>query len=131
MFRRGLGAAKRLRFLSFFLLTQDQRFWQKAFWKEISKWLDMNSGEADSAGAVLPAHRGGFTYGQNKKGQRKQIKSMRKRILLAILPVLACFALLKSLPRAQAVIPASGPCEPNFNTPEGCAALNSLTTGAG
>ena len=53
---------------------------------------------------------------------------MRNRILLAILPVLACFALL---PRAHAITPESGPCEPNFNTPEGCNALFSLTTGAG
>ena len=53
---------------------------------------------------------------------------MRNRILLAILPVLACFALL---PRAHPITPESGPCEPNFNTPEGCESLNSVTTGAG
>jgi hypothetical protein len=35
--------------------------------KEISKSLDMNLGEADSAGAGLPAHRGGFTDGKTKR----------------------------------------------------------------
>jgi hypothetical protein len=35
----------------------------------------MDSGEADSAGAGLPAHQGEFMDGQNKKGQRKEIKS--------------------------------------------------------
>src|SRR5947208_221897 len=43
MFRISPGAVERL-LSSIFLLTQDQRFWQKAFWKEISKWLDLNSG---------------------------------------------------------------------------------------
>ena len=40
--------------------------------KQINKWLDMDSMEADSAGAGLPAHRGAFTDGQNKKGQREE-----------------------------------------------------------
>ena len=53
---------------------------------------------------------------------------MKNRILMAILPVLACFALL---PGAQAVSPAPDGCYPNFTTAEGCDALNSLTTGAG
>src|SRR3954453_9274967 len=46
---------------------------------------------------------------------------------MTILPVLACFALL----RAQAVNPAPDGCYPNFTTAEGCGALNTLTTGAG
>jgi hypothetical protein len=37
--------------------------------EEISKWLDMNSEEADSAGAGLSGHQGEFTDSQNKKGQ--------------------------------------------------------------
>ena len=52
----------------------------------------------------------------------------RSTILLAILPVLACFALL---PGARAVSPAPDGCFPNFTTAEGCDALSSLTTGAG
>src|SRR4029077_20373645 len=52
----------------------------------------------------------------------------RSTILLAILPVLACFALL---PGARAVNPAPDGCFPNFTTAEGCDALSSLTTGAG
>jgi hypothetical protein len=56
---------------------------------------------------------------------------MKRRILLVILPVLACSALL---PRAQAVTPARD-CPPyelvNFTTAEGCDALSALTTGAG
>jgi trimeric autotransporter adhesin len=48
--------------------------------------------------------------------------------MLAILPVLACFALL---PQMQAVSPAPDGCYPNFTTAEGCDALNSLTTGTG
>src|SRR5213080_2771593 len=52
----------------------------------------------------------------------------RITILVAILPVLACFALS---PGAQAVSPAPDGCFPNFTTAEGCDALNSLTTGAG
>jgi hypothetical protein len=52
----------------------------------------------------------------------------RSTKLLAILPVLACFALL---PGARAVNPAPDGCFPNFTTAEGCDALNSLTTGAG
>jgi hypothetical protein len=47
-------------------------------------------------------------------------------IWMTILPVLACFALLP----AQAVSPAPDGCYPNLTTAEGCAALNSLTTGA-
>ena len=51
----------------------------------------------------------------------------RSTIWITILPVLACFALLP----AQAISPAPDGCYPNFTTAEGCAALNSLTTGAG
>ena len=50
----------------------------------------------------------------------------RSTIWMTILPVLACFALLP----AQAVSPAPDGCYPNLTTAEGCAALNSLTTGA-
>jgi hypothetical protein len=39
----------------------------RPFSKEISKSLDMNSGEADSAGAGLTAHRGGFRDGKTKR----------------------------------------------------------------
>jgi hypothetical protein len=52
----------------------------------------------------------------------------RSKILLTILPVLACLTLL---PRARAVTPAPDGCYPNFTTAEGCGALGSLTTGAG
>jgi hypothetical protein len=52
----------------------------------------------------------------------------RSTILVAILPVLACFALL---PGAQAVSPPPDGCFPNFTTAEGCDALGLLTTGAG
>jgi hypothetical protein len=41
--------------------------------KEISKSLDMNSGEADSAGAGLPAHQGGFTDGKTKKDNERKL----------------------------------------------------------
>jgi len=53
---------------------------------------------------------------------------MKNRILMAILPVLACFGLS---PAAQAVGPAPDGCYPNLTTAEGCDALKSLTTGAG
>jgi hypothetical protein len=52
----------------------------------------------------------------------------RSTVLMAILPVLASFALS---PGARAVNPAPDGCFPNFTTVEGCDALNSLTTGAG
>src|SRR5207247_11227522 len=52
----------------------------------------------------------------------------RSTVLMAILPVLACFALL---PGARAVSPAPDGCFPNFTTAEGCDALSLLTTGAG
>src|SRR2546430_11943590 len=52
----------------------------------------------------------------------------RNAILMAIVPVLACFALL---PGARAVSPAPDGCFPNFTTAEGCDALSFLTTGAG
>src|SRR6266853_1931513 len=52
----------------------------------------------------------------------------RITILMAILPVLACFALL---PGARAVSPAPDGCFPNFTTAEGCDALGLLTTGTG
>jgi hypothetical protein len=53
---------------------------------------------------------------------------MKNRTLMAILPVVACFALL---PGVQAVSPAPDGCYPNFTTAEGCSALNALTDGAG
>ena len=53
---------------------------------------------------------------------------MKNRILTAILPVLACFALL---PGAQAISPSPDGCYPNFTTAEGCNALAGLGTGAG
>jgi Chaperone of endosialidase len=52
----------------------------------------------------------------------------RNIICGAILPVLACFALL---PGAQAVSPPPDGCYPNYTTAEGCNALSLLTTGAG
>ena len=52
----------------------------------------------------------------------------RSTILVAILPMLACFALL---PGAKALSTPPDGCYPNFTTAEGCNALNSLTTGAG
>jgi hypothetical protein len=88
----------------------------------------MNSGEADSAGAGLPAHQGEFTEGQNKKRTTKgnQIMKNRGTILVAILPVLACFAFL---PGARAI--CNEGCGSNFNTFEGEDALISVTTGSG
>jgi hypothetical protein len=54
---------------------------------------------------------------------------MKNRILMAILPVLVCFAFL---PGAQGQLsPPPDGCYPNFTTAEGCNALNFLTTGAG
>ncbi len=47
-------------------------------------------------------------------------------MLVAVL--LGCFGLS---PSAHAVVPAPDGCYPGFTTAEGCAALNSLTTGAG
>ena len=52
----------------------------------------------------------------------------RSTILIAILPVLTCFALL---PGARAISPAPDGCFPNFTTGEGCDALSLLTIGAG
>src|SRR5437879_12817454 len=49
-------------------------------------------------------------------------------LVLAMLPVLACLALL---PEAQAVSPAPDGCYPNYTTAEGCNALRFLTTGLG
>jgi hypothetical protein len=51
----------------------------------------------------------------------------RTSILVAILPVLACFALLS----AQAVSPAPDGCYPGFTTAEGCNALAGLASGQG
>ena len=62
------------------------------------------------------------------KNETKQKMKNRSTILLAILPVLACFTLL---PGARAVTPPPDGCYPNFTTAEGCDALSSLTTGAG
>src|SRR6266516_3591356 len=52
----------------------------------------------------------------------------RSTILMAIVPVLTCFALL---PGARAVNPTPDGCFPNFTTAEGCDALSLLTIGAG
>src|SRR5881396_673017 len=52
----------------------------------------------------------------------------RSTILVAILPVLACFAVL---PQMQAVSPSPDGCYPAFTTAEGCNALNFLGAGAG
>jgi hypothetical protein len=63
------------------------------------------------------------------QNNEKKSKNMKNRtILMAILPVLACFA---HLPGARAVTPAPDGCFPNFTTAEGCDALSFLTTGAG
>jgi trimeric autotransporter adhesin len=51
----------------------------------------------------------------------------RNSILVAIMPVLACFALLS----AQAIAPPPDGCYPNFNTAEGCNALQSIPPGVG
>ncbi len=48
--------------------------------------------------------------------------------VLLVAVVLGCFGLS---PSAHAVVPAPDGCYPGFTTAEGCAALNSLTTGAG
>jgi hypothetical protein len=64
---------------------------------------------------------------ETKMKPTKKMKN-RSNILLAILPVLACFTVL---PGARAVNPAPDGCFPNFTTAEGCDALGSLTTGAG
>ena len=47
--------------------------------------------------------------------------------MVAILPVLACFALLS----AQAIAPPPDGCSANFNTAEGCNALQLIGAGAG
>jgi hypothetical protein len=51
----------------------------------------------------------------------------QSKILLLILPVLACFSLLP----AQAVSPAPDGCYPNYTTAEGCNALQFLGAGFG
>src|SRR5215472_1052466 len=53
----------------------------------------------------------------------------RNAILMAILPVLVCFAFLPGT-HGQLVPPPDG-CYPNFNTAEGCDAISFLTTGQG
>ena len=52
----------------------------------------------------------------------------RSKMLMIILPAVACFALL---PGAQAVSPAPDGCYPNLTTAEGCNALAGLGAGAG
>ena len=52
---------------------------------------------------------------------------MKNRILMAILPVIACFALLPERKHGT----GAGGCFPNFTTAAGCDSLFSLTTGAG
>src|SRR5438552_1091774 len=52
----------------------------------------------------------------------------RSTIVMAMLPVLACLALL---PGGRAVSPAPDGCFPNFTTAEGCGALSFLSTGLG
>src|SRR6266404_261635 len=63
-----------------------------------------------------------------KKRKRNKIMKNRSKILIGILPVLACFAFL---PGAQAVSPAPDGCYSNFTTAEGCDALKFLDTGIG
>ncbi len=55
-----------------------------------------------------------------------EIQKATPVLLVAVL--LGCFGLS---PSAHAVVPAPDGCYPGFTTAEGCAALNSLTTGAG
>jgi len=55
-----------------------------------------------------------------------EIQKTSPVLLVAVL--LGCFELL---PLAHAVVPAPDGCYPGFTTAEGCAALNSVTTGAG
>jgi hypothetical protein len=52
----------------------------------------------------------------------------RSNILIAILPVVACFAFS---PGAQALFPQADGCYPNWTTAEGCNALGGLGTGGG
>jgi hypothetical protein len=61
---------ERLYFLAF-LLDTGSAFLAKPS-KEISKWLDMNSGEADSASAGLPAHQGRIHGRQTKKDNERK-----------------------------------------------------------
>jgi hypothetical protein len=56
------------------------------------------------------------------------IKMQKATPVLLVAVLLACFGLS---PSAHAVVPAPDGCYPGFTTAEGCAALNSLTTGAG
>jgi hypothetical protein len=51
---------------AFFVLTRDQRFWQKCV-LEGNQQMPEFCGKADTARAVSP-QRGELTYGQNKKG---------------------------------------------------------------
>src|SRR5438874_1271408 len=64
------------------------------------------------------------------KTMKRKLKRMKNRstILMAILPVLACFALL---PGAQAGTPPPDGCYPNFTTAEGCDALLNLLSDVG
>jgi len=55
-----------------------------------------------------------------------EIQKATPVLLVALL--LGCFGLL---PLVHAVVPAPDGCYPGFTTAEGCAALNSVTTGAG
>jgi hypothetical protein len=55
-----------------------------------------------------------------------EIQKATPVLLVAVL--LGCFGLS---PSAHALVPAPDGCYPGFTTAEGCAALNSLTTGAG
>jgi hypothetical protein len=90
---------------------------------------DMNFHGADSASAEIIGGSGRI-HGQLKQQNQneRKFKSMNNRILVAILPVVACFALL---PGARAVSPAPDGCYPNFTTAEGCNALAGLGAGAG
>ena len=56
------------------------------------------------------------------------IQPQKTPLPLLIAVVLLCLGLL---PQARAISPTPDGCYPNFTTAEGCAALNSLTSGAG
>jgi len=58
-----------------FFVDMPSAFLAKPFSKEISKWLDMNSGEADSAGAGFTGAWGRIRVQLKTKGQRKEVTS--------------------------------------------------------
>ena len=92
--------------------------------QKVNAQIEMNK---PAAKVIVNKPKAVLRVRKTKKGNEQKMKN-RSTILLAILPVLACFALL---PGARAVNPAPDGCFPNFTTAEGCDALSSLTTGAG